>query len=243
MGAGKLFGECGKVNQRRKWAGGNVWRKRASGVDHPRAALVPLKANFEVQPSSEQVTDHDADVQASEPEAEEQARVPGPYADQGGSEDPEPASPERPAAAGCERRLEIGSPLVAHPGSGAPGRFRLPPSSRVTRAREIRALLREGKRKKTSHLDVFFLSSEAPKARVGLIVPKHRHNIVDRNRLKRRIRELGRRDVLPRLREAERFGDVLIRARREAYGAGYSQLRRELIQIAEELCSGLSSWR
>jgi ribonuclease P protein component len=113
----------------------------------------------------------------------------------------------------------------------------------VTRAREIRALLREGKRKKTSHLDVFFLSSDAPKARLGLIVPKHRHNIVDRNRLKRRIRELGRREVLPRLREARRFGDILIRARREAYGAGYGQLRRELIQIAEELCSGLSSWR
>lgn len=113
----------------------------------------------------------------------------------------------------------------------------------MTRTREIRALLREGKRKKTSHLDVFFLSSGARGIRLGLIVPKHRHNVVERNRVKRRLREIGRREVLPRLRMEACTGDLLIRARREAYAASYHQLRRELIQVAEELCSGLSSWR
>jgi ribonuclease P protein component len=113
----------------------------------------------------------------------------------------------------------------------------------LTRAREIRALLREGKRKKTSHLDVFFLSSGKGDLRLGLVVPKHRHRVVDRNRVKRRLREIGRREVLPRMRAAGIEGDLLVRARREAYGAGYQQLRRELIQMAEALCSGLSSWR
>ena len=98
---------------------------------------------------------------------------------------------------------------LAHPTAGAPGRFRLPPASRITRTREIRALLRKGKRKKTSHLDVFFLSSESPEPRFGLIVPKHRFRVVDRNRVKRRIREIGRREVMPRLKQA---GVLVVRA-------------------------------
>ncbi len=133
--------------------------------------------------------------------------------------------------------------MLARPSAGAPARFRLPPSSRVTRARDIRALLRTGKRKKTSHLDVFFLSSEGTRARLGLVVPKHRRRVVDRNRLKRRLREVGRRELLPRLARVGQGGDLLIRARREAYGASYQQFRRELTQVAEEICSELSSWR
>jgi ribonuclease P protein component len=70
------------------------------------------------------------------------------------------------------------------------------------------------------------------------VVPKHRQNVVERNKVKRRLREIGRRDVLPRMREVGLGGDLLIRARREAYGASFQGLRRELIEIAEELCSG-----
>ncbi len=126
---------------------------------------------------------------------------------------------------------------------GAPGGFRLPPSSRITRAPEIQALLRRGKRKKTSHLDVFFLSSQGPEPRVGLIVPKHRRRVVDRNRVKRRLREVGRREVLPRLRAAGMAVDVLVRVRKEAYETTYRQLRQELVGVTEELCSGPFSWR
>ena len=126
---------------------------------------------------------------------------------------------------------------------GAPGRFRLPPASRITRTRDIRKLLRKGKRKKTSHLDVFFLSSDSAVPRIGIVVPKHRHRVVERNKVKRRLREIGRREVLPRLREEGASADFLIRARREAYDADYQQLREELKEIVEELCSGPSSWR
>ena len=189
------------------------------------------------------VTNHDADVQSPEPEKKKQARVPGPDADQGGAEDPQPAAPEGPATAGGERRLKVEPMVLVCPGAGAPGRFGLSPASRITRTRDIRALLRKGKRKKTSHLDVFFLSSGGLLPRLGLVVPKHRHRVVDRNRVKRRLREIGRREVLPRMRDAGQFGDILVRARREAYGASYQQLRRELIEIAEELCSGPLSWR
>ena len=132
---------------------------------------------------------------------------------------------------------------MARPGAGAPGRFRFPPSSRITRTRDIRALLRKGRRKKTSHLDVFFLSSGRSGPRLGLVVPKHRHRVVDRNRVKRRLREIGRRDVLPRLRAGTLSFDLLIRARKEAYEAGYNELRSEIKEMIEELCSGPHSWR
>ena len=131
--------------------------------------------------------------------------------------------------------------VLVRPEAGAPGRFRLPAESRITRTLEIRALLRKGKRKKTSHLDVFFLSSGNTEPRFGLVVPKHRKRVVDRNKVKRRLREIGRRELLPRMRERGQAGDLLIRARREAYEASYHQLRREMIEIAEGPWFGMQS--
>ena len=69
-----------------------------------------------------------------------------------------------------------------------------------------------------------------------MIVPKHRHRVVDRNRLKRRLREVARTEVLPRLREAPGGVDVIVRARREAYAATYEELRAELVEVTEALC-------
>lgn len=80
-------------------------------------------------------------------------------------------------------------------------------------------------------------SSPASFPRLGVIVPKHRHRIVERNRLKRRLREAGRRVLLPALREEQRPLDVLVRARPEAYGAGWEALHTEIRVLAEGLCS------
>jgi ribonuclease P protein component len=91
--------------------------------------------------------------------------------------------------------------------------------------------------KRTCTMDVFFSSSPASRSRLGLVVPKHRRSIVERNRLKRRIREVGRTEVLPRLVKAGIELDVLIRARREAYEAGFGVLKEELAEMTEELCS------
>jgi ribonuclease P protein component len=120
---------------------------------------------------------------------------------------------------------------------------RLPRASRLHRATEIRGLFERGKRKRTAHLDVFFAASPASRSRLGVLVPKHRHKVVERNLLKRRLRELGRTRVLPALRAAARTVDVMVRARREAYGASMAQLRDELDGVVELLCSGPSSSR
>lgn len=114
---------------------------------------------------------------------------------------------------------------------------RLPRASRVRRSPDIRELLRRGKREKTTHLDVFFAASPAARPRLGVLVPKHRHEIVERNRLKRRLRELGRTRVLPALRSAGRNMDVMVRARAEAYNASFADLKEELDLMTEGLCS------
>ena len=70
-----------------------------------------------------------------------------------------------------------------------------------------------------------------------MVVPKHRKRIVDRNLVRRRLRELGRTTLLPALRNHELRLDVMLRARPEAYGATFPELEAEVLSLAEELCS------
>lgn len=121
-------------------------------------------------------------------------------------------------------------------GPGASGGQRFPSSARITKTGEIRRLFRRGKRKRTSHLDVFHAASPVSHSRLGLVVPKHGRRIVDRNRLKRRLREVGRRELLPTLRERGVALDVLVRARGEAYEATFQELKGELVEVMESIC-------
>jgi ribonuclease P protein component len=97
--------------------------------------------------------------------------------------------------------------------------------------------MREGKRSRTVHLDVFDSASPLPFARAGVVVPKHGRTAVERNRVKRRLREVLRQEVLPRLDGAAIPLDVMVRARREAYQAPYAALRNELTEWTDRRCS------
>ncbi len=68
---------------------------------------------------------------------------------------------------------------------------------------------------------------------MGLIVPRFQSTAVARNRLRRRLQELWRREVQP-LQGAR---DLLIRARKEAYDAPFQTLRTELLAWAGALQS------
>jgi ribonuclease P protein component len=61
--------------------------------------------------------------------------------------------------------------------------------------------------------------------RLGLIVPKFRLSAVARNRLRRRLREIWRREI----QERQPPSDLVIRARREAYEASFAMLHDELL--------------
>ena len=60
--------------------------------------------------------------------------------------------------------------------------------------------------------------------RMGLIVPKFQSSGVARNRLRRRLREIWRLELQPH----QPAWDLLIKARREAYGASLQGLRADL---------------
>jgi ribonuclease P protein component len=111
--------------------------------------------------------------------------------------------------------------------------FGFPRARRLTRPAELDAVRERGRRVRTDHLDVRVLVDEgAP--RVGIVVPRHKHSAVDRNRLKRRLRELVRTRLLPAL-PAVPPAHVVIRARREAYDDDFAALARQIERAAREV--------
>jgi len=68
------------------------------------------------------------------------------------------------------------------------------------------------------------MDNTAGHPRMGLIVPKFQSNAVARNRLRRRLSEIWRRE----LQRPQGSRDLLIRAKKEAYAATFEELRAEL---------------
>ncbi len=66
---------------------------------------------------------------------------------------------------------------------------------------------------------------------MGFIVPRFKHTAVDRNRLKRRLREVIRMEILPRLAPL----DLVVRTRPETYTATLDQLSAELAMVVLRL--------
>ena len=96
--------------------------------------------------------------------------------------------------------------------------------------------MQEGKRIRTALLEVRVVASplllqEAPRTRVGLVVPRFRQSAVSRNRVKRRLRELTRTRLLP----ADVAADIVIRIRPEAYHAAFAALALDVDRILAQL--------
>ena len=71
-------------------------------------------------------------------------------------------------------------------------------------------------------------------ARMGLIVPKFQSSAVARNRLRRRLREIWRLELQPH----QPAWDLVIRARREAYGAPFDATPRQISSPGARPCWG-----
>jgi ribonuclease P protein component len=104
----------------------------------------------------------------------------------------------------------------------------------LTRAADLEAVRREGKRTRTRTLEARTLASPRREVRVGIIVPRYAHSAVDRNRLKRRLRELIRREWLAPLADGG-TRDVVLRAAPSAYDADFAGLRAELAKLVNRL--------
>jgi ribonuclease P protein component len=104
----------------------------------------------------------------------------------------------------------------------------MPRERRIARGTEIRDMFKRGRRSRTQHLDVLDSESPASFGRVGVVVPRYGNTAVRRNLVKRRLKEALRVHLLPVLDRHGIDRDVLVRARREAYGARYADLADEL---------------
>ena len=70
--------------------------------------------------------------------------------------------------------------------------------------------------------------------RMGLIVPKHQSSAVARNRLRRRLREIWRREV----QQHQPDWDLVIRARREAYTVPFAALQEDVLAWRRAVLEG-----
>jgi len=68
-------------------------------------------------------------------------------------------------------------------------------------------------------------------ARIAIVVPRFNRTAVARNRVKRRLRELARRELLPSLKPV----DIVIRATPSSYRASFDTLRTSMRALAQRL--------
>ncbi len=66
---------------------------------------------------------------------------------------------------------------------------------------------------------------------MGVIVPRFSHTAVERNLVKRRLRDLVRTELLPKIPAL----DVVVRAAPSAYNADYDTLRAAVRQALQKL--------
>ena len=89
-------------------------------------------------------------------------------------------------------------------------------------------MLRLGRRRRTPRLDIAWYPNDTGHPRLGVVVPRYGSTAVARNRLRRRLREIARRSVLPGLSAL----DLVVRPRPDAYRSPF-----------EELAEDLETWR
>jgi ribonuclease P protein component len=88
-----------------------------------------------------------------------------------------------------------------------------------------------GRRLRTEHLEVRASDSLLSHARAAVIVGKHGHTIVERNRLRRRLRELVRVKILSVLEAT----DIVVRAFPSAYERSFADLSKDIDEIMRQL--------
>ncbi|HEX8996165.1 MAG TPA: ribonuclease P protein component [Ktedonobacterales bacterium] len=113
------------------------------------------------------------------------------------------------------------------------GRERFPKSSHLRSSQDFQRVRRRGKRQQGPRLHLSYARREAgpdgavQPSRIGLAVNKRVGSAVQRNRVKRRLREAIRR----RLWKAQPGWDMIVTARPESADANYAALADELHEL------------
>ncbi len=130
----------------------------------------------------------------------------------------EPTPQEGPQEAFCVRAYKARARLTSE------GHSR---SRRLALASEIQKVVQSGRRHRTKTLQISWLPNELKHPRLGVVVPRFGNSAVARNKLRRRLREIARRRLLPSLTPI----DLVIKPRASAYRAAFT-----------ELADGLEHW-
>ena len=108
--------------------------------------------------------------------------------------------------------------------SGPGSRARFSRSSRLLRHADFERVYKQGQRHFAAHMTVFYLGrAQGDAARVGFTVGRVLGGAVDRNRMKRRLREAVRRHLLPGVPV-----DVVINPKKSLLTADFAELLDEV---------------
>lgn len=107
----------------------------------------------------------------------------------------------------------------------------MPPGARLARRAEFEAVYRSGGRRSSAQFVVFYRANGGAGSRFGSSVKKQIGNAVVRNRIRRRIREILRRNSS----EIPSGWDVVIHPRRSVASANFVQLQTELLDLLRKL--------
>lgn len=105
---------------------------------------------------------------------------------------------------------------------------RYPPRARLPRGIDLTQCWESGRRVRLRHLDIAWRPNTRGRPRIGIVVPRFDRTAVARNQLRRRVREILRRELLSKLPSV----DLVIRAKRVAYTAPFAVLRAELTEAS-----------
>ena len=164
---------------------------------------------------------HEADLPTQEAAQEPHARLPQAHEERGRTRGHQASARE-----GAQAAHPSGAEEVAHG-------VRLTRSARLRRRREFLEVQQRGRRIFSGELLVLALASGAPRPRIGITVSSKVGNAVERNRVKRWIRE-GWRSVCRDLPAV----DLVVIARPAALSAGLSGVRHALASAATALARG-----
>lgn len=117
-------------------------------------------------------------------------------------------------------------------------RAKFPPSLRLLRHADFERVYKQGRRHFAGHMTLFYLPrSESANLRVGFTVSKALGGAVDRNRMKRRLREAVRL-IRP---EGPLAFDVVINPKRSLLQAEFAEIQQEIAKAFAVLRKGTKS--
>ena len=156
---------------------------------------------------------HEENISAEQQKAQENARVPGAHENSRRSE-----SPQEPKGQGQEKIVRLMDE-------------RLTPQERIRKKKEFLTLYKTGRRYRGRYFHFVYGANSFEFPRLAVVVNKKVGNAVTRNKIKRRIRALFRRNKL----QFKKPMDVVLIAKREILDLSVSELAAEFFSVLERI--------